>query len=100
MIEWTIRFGDLLTICTFVFVFIVYTYKLGGFTEHNRIMQDDVEELKLAVRDVTKVLTQVAVQQTRLDGQSERMNILERRIEELQRTSLQSSFRPHGGIMP
>ncbi len=43
----------------------------------------EISEVKVEVRELGKMVTDLAVQKTRLDNQAERLNLLDKRYEEL-----------------
>jgi len=43
----------------------------------------EISEVKSEVRELSKTVTELAVQKTRLDNQAERLNLLDKRYEEL-----------------
>lgn len=83
VIDWDIRVGDLLTVAGFVGLGLVLLFRVGRQVELGSRMERDIEELQESVKEVTKVLSEVAVQNTRLDEQARRMNAIEERIENI-----------------
>lgn len=81
--DWTIRLGDVLVFVGLLATLFLFVTRIGGYVYSNEVMMKDITELKSAIRDITRVLTEVAVQKTRLDAQAERQNLLERRLEDL-----------------
>lgn len=66
MIDWNVRFGDLLVVASLIGTCIVYAFKSGRFTESIRYMQKEIIALKDALKIVGDVLTMVAVQKTEI----------------------------------
>jgi len=62
MIDWNIRVGDILVVISLMGTGVVFSYRTGTFTESVRIMQRELEGLKLIAKSISDVLTTVAVQ--------------------------------------
>lgn len=84
-VDWSIKFGDILVVVGFVGTLWIYTMKIGGFVYNARAMQEELRGLKMEMQKMSDVLTQLAVQKTRLDAQAERQNLLDARIEDLRK---------------
>jgi hypothetical protein len=82
MIETTFSVGNIFTIATVIFA-------AGGFywatIAGQRMMSRDIIDLKHDVRDLNKLMTAVAIQNQRIDNFTERLNIIERRYDEIRR---------------
>ncbi len=83
MIDWQIRFGDLLVIGSLIGSILYYAFQSGKFTQSILTMKQDIIELNEFAKSMGKTLTQMAVQHSRLDAQAERLNVLDKRIEDL-----------------
>ncbi len=62
MVDWNIRVGDILVVISLMCTGIVFSYRTGTFTESVRVMQKELEGLKLIAKSISDVLTTVAVQ--------------------------------------
>lgn len=96
MIDWNIRFGDLLVVASMGGAGIVYAFRSGRFAETVTGMQKEIKELKDIAKSLASFVTTQAVQSTRLDNQGERLNILDKRVEDLRRGH--GYIRGHKGI--
>jgi uncharacterized protein Yka (UPF0111/DUF47 family) len=80
----SIVLGDILTIAVVIF-------SAGGFyvatRSGMRTMAQSIAVLTEDVKELNKVVTQVAVQNQRIDNFSERLNIIERRYDDLRRST-------------
>lgn len=87
--EWTVKFGDLLTLAGATFVGGTLLYKRGGTDNQSKFslttlsskVQDMTEELK----ELAKVITQLAVQDTKITNVIQQMTMLQRNVEDLRR---------------
>ena len=83
-LDTTLRLAELVTL---VGGGVVIVFRMGRMTERFELIgqrqADEISELKRAVGRFGDVLTDLAVQKNRLDGQAERINLLDRRYEEL-----------------
>lgn len=61
----------------------IYAFRAGGLKQSFDSMKEDLSELKTSQEKMTKLLMQVAVQESRLDSINDRINILDNRIESL-----------------
>lgn len=85
MIDWQIRFGDLLVVASFLGGGIIYAFRTGRFTETVSTMRRDIDTVMLAMQTMAVTLSKIAVQEERLDSQAERMNILHRDLQDIRR---------------
>lgn len=85
MIDWNIRFGDILVMVSLAGAMFIYAFRAGGLKQSFDSMKSDLNELKISQKAMTNLLTQVAVQGTRLDSMNDRINILDHRIEALRK---------------
>ncbi len=80
MIDWTISLGNIGTVVAIVFVG-------GGFywqqVLDSRRFKLDIVEIKTDLKILNKVITDIALQNQRIDNQAERLNRLDSRIDEL-----------------
>lgn len=85
MIDWNVRFGDLLVVASLAGTCLFYAFKSGRFAENILTMQREIKELKEVSKSLVVVITNQAVQTVRLDTQGERLNALDDRIERIRR---------------
>lgn len=83
MIEWNVRIGDLLVVMSLAGTCLLYAFRSGRFAESIKTMQREIKELKDVAKSLALVITAQAVQTTRQDAQAERLNILDKRVEDL-----------------
>lgn len=86
MIDWNIRFGDLLTVGSFLAAGIIYAFRTGRFTETVSVLRRDIDKVMETLNKVVTTMATIAVQESRLDAQAERMNILHRDIQDIRRS--------------
>ena len=67
MIDWSVRFGDILIIVSLAGSGIVYAFKSGRFAESISHMQKEVTALKTVAESLAAVLTTVAVQKKEIE---------------------------------
>lgn len=87
MIDWNIRFGDLLVVASFLGGGIIYAFRTGRFAETVSTMRRDINLVITTMASMATTMTQIAVQEERLDSQAERMNILHREIQDMRRSA-------------
>jgi hypothetical protein len=85
MIDWSIKVGDIATLVGLAGTCVLYAYRSGKFAESMEQVKKQLEEMKDVAKDTAKLLTQVAVQNTRLDNFTERQNMTDKRVEDLRR---------------
>lgn len=87
--EWTVRFGDILTMGGAAVVALGIFYRRGasegGLIEKVDDTLKELSEMKEELKGLAKVITEQAVQQTRLNEQSRRMTMIEQWIDDLRR---------------
>lgn len=66
MIDWNIRFGDILVVVSLAGTAIMFAYKTGAFTESVNAMQRELESLKAIAKTISDVLTTVATQKVEI----------------------------------
>lgn len=85
MIDWNVRIGDILVVLSLAGTCIFYAFRSGRFAESIITMQREIRELKEVAKSLAVIITQQAVQTVRLDSQGERLNIMDKRVEDLRR---------------
>lgn len=84
-VDWTISIGNILTIATMigaVVLFLLRNARDSGVKEvHAGTLRDDVILIKADLKELNKVVTTLAVQNTRLNNQAERMGAYDKRFE-------------------
>lgn len=85
MIDWNFRIGDIAVILSLAGTGIFYAFRSGRFAQSIITMQREITELKEVAKSLAVIITNQAVQTVRLDTQGERLNLLDRRIEDLRR---------------
>lgn len=83
MIDYNIRIGDVAVIASLVGSCLFYAFRSGRFAENILTMQKEITELKEVAKSLAVIITNQAVQTLRQDTQGERLNILDKRIEDL-----------------
>ena len=83
MIDWTVRFGDVLVVITILGTLGIFAFRSGGFTQSIEAMKKDLAELKVSQLAQTKVLTELAVYQNQLMMLEKRMDYLQTQIEDM-----------------
>lgn len=85
-IDWQIRFGDIMVIASFLGGAIIYAFRTGRFAETVSTMRRDIDLATGTLGTMAATLNKIAVQEERLDAQSERMNILHRELQDIRRS--------------
>jgi len=83
VIDWNVRIGDLAVIGSLAGTCLFYAFRSGRFAESIMTMQKEITELKEVAKSMMVVITQQAVASVRADLQGERMNSMEKKIEDL-----------------
>jgi hypothetical protein len=83
MVDWNVRFGDLLVVASLVGTCLFYAARAGRFAESIANMQEEIKQLKDVTKELSVIVTQQAVATVRMDSQGERLNILDKRLEDL-----------------
>lgn len=83
MIDWNFRIGDVAVIMSLAGTCIFYAFRSGRFAENILTMQKEITELKEVAKSLAVIITAQAVQTVRQDSQGERLNILDKRVEDL-----------------
>lgn len=68
MIDWNVRFGDLLVVASLLGSAVIYAFRSGRFAESIANMQQDIADMKEAGKSLAALLTTVAVQKTELEN--------------------------------
>lgn len=68
MIDWSVRFGDLLVVGSLSGTGLIYAFKSGRFTESIKNMQREIVALQDLAKSIAALLTTVAVQKTELEN--------------------------------
>jgi len=66
MIDWNIRFGDILVVASLAGTAVVFAYKTGAFTESVEAMKKEMSELKDIAKTIGTVLQTLAVQKSEI----------------------------------
>lgn len=80
MFEWTLNVGTVLTILTILFTAIGFYWKHTFNSEQFKI---DIGDIKLDLKQLNKVIMDLALQNQRLDTQAEWVARIGREVEEL-----------------
>jgi len=83
MIDWNVRVGDILVVVSLAGTCLFYAFRSGQFAESIKTMQREIKDLKEVAKSLAAVVTTQAVQSNRLDTAAERLNMMDRKIEEL-----------------
>ena len=87
--EWTVRFGDVLTMGGAAVIALGIFYNRGtaegGLLEKVDDTLKELSEMREELKVLAKVITEQAVQQTRLNEQSRRMTMIEQWVDDLRR---------------
>lgn len=85
MIDWNVRIGDVAVILSLAGTCIFYAFRSGRFAENILTMQKEITELKEVAKSLSVIITNQAVASVRMDTQGERLNIMDKRLDELRR---------------
>ena len=89
MFDLTITLGNMIEVATILGGGVLVLIKLNNnvltLNTNMGSLQNDVGGMQEEIKKITNLMTSVAIQSTRLDGISERLNLIERRTEELRR---------------
>lgn len=87
MIDWSIRFGDILVMVSFLatagVTAILLSIRVGAFTLRMDFMQKDMGELKDWQRAMQATLTAIAVQQSKIAAVERRLEIVDESINDI-----------------
>lgn len=84
-VDWTINLGNIATIATMIGAALLFLMRSAGDAKvkdvHAVTLREDVNLIKADLKALNKVVTDLAVQNTRLNNQGERMNAYDKRVE-------------------
>jgi len=87
--EWTVRFGDMLTVGGALIVAIGIAYRRGRaemrVSDLTAVLKEDITDMKNEIKKLADVIVTQAVQNSRLDSQGQRITRVENTIEDLRR---------------
>lgn len=83
MIEWNIRVGDILVVMSLAGSILFYAFRSGQFAESIKTMQREIRDLKDVAKQLASVITENAVMSNRLNTAADRLNIMDKKIEDL-----------------
>lgn len=87
--DWTVKFGDILVVLGLLVTSGSFLFRKGGDLQKLQMAVktalEEIGQLKQEVSKIGHILTQVAVQNERLDNIGQRMNMMDRRTDELRR---------------
>lgn len=87
--EWTIKLGDMLTVAGAAYVGSTLLYKRGGNEARaGQMVQgiaEEIEEMKGELKELAKVITALAVQDTKITNLGEQVIMIQRNVEDLRR---------------
>lgn len=85
MIDWTISIGNISVLFGISCSMLLYAFRSGKFAESIEAMKEDMKEMKEVSKELAKLLTVVAVQTSEMNNTNERVNILDKRVDDLRR---------------
>lgn len=80
MIDYTISIGNILTVISVMLSAVAFVYTLRGDL---RVMKNDIEYLQESQRNLNEAFTQLGAILTSVAVQDQRLNMLEKRIQEI-----------------
>lgn len=83
--DMNIRLGDVLVMVSFAAGALLYVFRAGGWKRDIDDMKVDMGEMKESQKQVAKLLTDVAVQNMRLNALQEQISMQMRWIDDLRR---------------
>lgn len=60
-------------------------YRLGGIAQQFKIHSQEISDLKITVQKTAELITEMAIQTTRMDAMAQRLNLVEKWYDELRR---------------
>jgi uncharacterized membrane protein len=85
IVDWNVRFGDILIVLSLVGTCLLFAFRSGQVAKSIEVMQKEISELKEVTKSLAAILTQQAVVSVRLDAHADRLNMLDKRIEDIKR---------------
>lgn len=82
MLSWEISLGNLLTCISIIFAGSSFYWKQLYDSKSFKI---DITEIKAELKVLGKIITDIALQNQRLDNQGERINRIDQHIDEIRR---------------
>lgn len=79
MVDWTISLGNILTVLSILFFGSGFYWKQ---LIDSKIFKEDIVEIKSDLKILNKVITDLAIQSSRLDSHVERLNRMDRRMDD------------------
>jgi hypothetical protein len=67
MIDWNIRFGDILVVASLIGTVLVFAFKTGAFTESVNAMKKEIEGLRTIAESISEVLGIISVQKKEIE---------------------------------
>lgn len=87
--EWTVKLGDLLTVLGAAYVGSTLLYKRGSRdAQANSMAQgiaEEVEDMKSELKELAKVITELAVQDNKITNLSSQITMVQRNVEDMRR---------------
>jgi hypothetical protein len=87
--EWTVKLGDVLTVAGALFVGGSILYKRGGSEAKSGLtlinLTGEFKDMKEELKGLAKVITQLAVQDTKLTNVIQQVTMLSQTVEDLRR---------------
>lgn len=85
VIDWSISIGNISILCGLICTVLLYAFRSGKFAESIAAMKEDLKQMKVVSEKLADLLTVVAVQTNRMDNTAERVNLIDKRIEDLRK---------------
>jgi len=85
MIDWNVRVGDILVVLSLAGSIMFYAFRSGQFAESIKTMQREIKDLKDVAKQLAAVIIDNAVMNTRLNTAADRLNLMDKKIEDLRR---------------
>lgn len=82
MITWEISLGNLLTSVSILFIGAGFYWQT---LYDSKVFKRDILDIKTDLKVLNKLVTDIALQNQRLDNQGERLNNIDRHIDEMRR---------------
>jgi len=67
MIDWNIRFGDILVVASLIGTVLVFAFKTGAFTESVNARKKEIEGLRTIAESISEVLGIISVQKKEIE---------------------------------